>query len=315
MKILQKLNDLQNKRRPILLAAGFFDGVHRGHQDLIRRALAASRRGLGQTWIMTFNPHPKKILSPAAAPALLTSTAHKLRLLEALGVSGCVVAPFTQATARQEPEAFIAALKKAIPNISRLYIGLNWKFGRNGRGDAALLKKMAPGHDFRVVAIPPVRWRGHPISSTRIRRAVAGGRMADAANMLGRPFSVLGTVRHGRKIGRTMGIPTANLNFLNEACPPQGVYAVTALIRGKRHAGVANLGIRPTFPGPGSRQPILELHVLDMCQDLYGETLEIFFLKRLRAERKFSTPAALRNQIARDIIRARGLMPAAQKRS
>ena len=313
MKIFSNLKDLQHKRRPILLAAGFFDGVHRGHRDVIRRALAASRRGLGQVWVMTFDPHPRKVLAPESAPALLTSTCHKLRLLGTLGVSGCVVVPFTPSTAHQEPETFIAALKDAVPAISRLYIGLNWNFGRNGRGDAALLNKLAPHHGFRIVAIPPVCWRGTPISSTRIRRAVAVGRLADAASMLGRPFSVLGAVLHGRKIGRTMGIPTANLDFRNEVCPPQGVYAVTALIRRRRRAGVANLGVRPTFPGQGRRAPVLELHLFDTSRDLYGEIVEVFFLKRLRGERKFATPTALRAQIARDIGRTREI--ASEKRS
>lgn len=307
MKTLTHLHDLQHARGPILMAAGFFDGMHRGHRSVIRRALAAARRGPGRVWVLTFDPHPRKVLFPEEAPALLTSLPHKLSLLQASGIAGCAVLPFTRSTARQEPDAFIAALKHAVPAMSCLYIGSNWTFGRNGRGNTALLRKLAADHGFRVVAVPSVGWRGRPISSTRVRRAVAAGRLADTARMLGRPFSVLGTVRHGRKIGRTLGFPTANVDFHNEVCPPQGVYAVAAVIRRRRRPGVANLGVRPTFPGPGRRTPVLELHLPDTRRNLYGETVEVFFLKRLRAERKFSTPEALRAQIARDIAAARGL--------
>jgi riboflavin kinase/FMN adenylyltransferase len=307
MKILRRLDDLRPARRPVLLAAGFFDGIHRGHRRVIGRALADARRGAGEAWVLTFDPHPRKVLMPAAAPALLTTVAHKLRLLKRLGIAGCVVAPFTRATARQEPEAFIAALKQAAPALARLYVGRNWVFGRGGRGNAALLKKLAPVHGFRVVAVPPAGWRSQPVSSTRIRRAVAAGRLADAARMLGRPFSVLGVVRRGRKIGRNLGFPTANLDYGNEAHPPPGVYAVTASVGGQRRAGIANLGRRPTFQRHRPKRPVLELHLFDFKRDLYGETLEVFFRKRLRAERKFASPAALRAQIVRDIARARRL--------
>lgn len=305
IKTLCSLNGLQHARRPILLAAGFFDGVHRGHQRVIRRALAGARQGRGTAWVLTFEPHPRKVLAPDSAPALLTSMPHKLRRLAELGVTGCVVSPFTLATARQEPEDFIAALKQAAPALARLYIGRNWKFGRKGRGNAALLKTLAAKHNFRVVAIPPVRWRGRPISSTRIRRAVAAGRLAEAAHMLGRPFSVLGTVIPGRHIGRTLGIPTANLDSHNEVHPPEGVYAAMAIIGSRRLPGVVNLGRNPTFPRRGRQAPTLELHLFDMRCNLYGKTIEVFFLKRLRAERKFATPGALRLQILRDIAAAR----------
>ncbi|MBU4200353.1 MAG: bifunctional riboflavin kinase/FAD synthetase [Verrucomicrobia bacterium] len=301
MKTLHSLNDLQATRRPILLAVGFFDGVHRGHQNLIRRAVRASRQGLGETWIMTFDPHPRKVLSPASAPALLTSTSHKLRILESLGATGCVVAPFTTAYAHLEPETFIASLASSVPTLSRIFIGQNWTFGRHRRGNAALLKILAGNYGFQVVTIPPVCWRGQPVSSTRIRGAVACGRLSDAARMLGRPFSILGTVIPGRQIGRTLGIPTANLDPHNEVHPPSGVYAVMAMINGKHYLGVANLGTQPTIGRRRPKTPILELHVLDLRRNLYGKNIEILFLKRLRAERKFASREALRAQILRDI--------------
>jgi riboflavin kinase/FMN adenylyltransferase len=324
MMTLHSLNDLHDTRLPVLLAAGFFDGVHRGHQQVIRRALATARRGSAQTWVMTFDPHPQKVLAPASAPSLLTSTPHKLRLLEALGVTGCVVVPFTPATARQEPEAFIAALKRAVPTLAHIYIGRNWNFGRNGRGNSELLQRIAADLGFHVSAIPQVCWRGKPVSSTRIRQAIASGRLADAARMLGRPFSVLGKVLHGRRIGRTLGFPTANLDSRNEILPPQGIYAVTAAISPgaplrrqadkpagrtshERLAGIANLGTRPTFAHPGPKRTLLELHLFATRRNLYGKTIEVYFHKRLRTERKFATPDALRAQIKRDIAQAHKL--------
>ena len=305
MKTLHNLNQRHATRQPILMAIGFFDGVHRGHQNLIRRAVRASRQGLGETWIMTFDPHPRKVLSPASAPALLTSTSHKLRILESLGATGCVVTPFTTAYARQEPETFIASVIRSFPTLSRIIIGQNWTFGRHGRGNATLLKMLAGNYGFQVVTIPPVCWRGQPVSSTRIRSAVAGGRLADAARMLGRPFSILGTVIPGHQIGRTLGIPTANLDPHNEVHPPPGVYAVMAIINRKYYPGVVNLGTQPTIGRRRPKTPILELHVLDLRRNLYGKDIEIIFLKRLRAERKFSSREALRAQIIRDINRAR----------
>jgi len=304
-KLFHTLNDLRARRCPVLLAAGFFDGVHRGHQKVMRRAMAAARQGLGETWVLTFDPHPRKVLTPRSAPALLTSTPHKLRLLQSWGAIGCVVIPFTPAYARQEPEAFIAALTRSIPALSHIFIGQNWTFGRHGHGHATLLKKLAGNYGFKVVIIPPVCWRGKPVSSTRIRSAVTAGRLSDAARMLGRPFSVLGTVIPGRQIGQTLGIPTANLDSHNEVHPPNGVYAVTAVISGKHYPGIANLGTRPTFRQHGQDTPILELHILDRHRNLYGKTIEVFFLKRLRAERKFASLAALQTQIIRDITKVR----------
>ncbi len=304
-KLFHTLNDLRARRRPILLALGFFDGVHRGHQKVIRRTMTASRQGLGEPWVLTFDPHPRKVLTPTSAPALLTSTPHKLRLLQSLGAIGCVVIPFTPAYARQEPEAFIAALTRSIPALSHIFVGQNWTFGRHGHGHATLLNRLAGNYGFQVIIIPPVCWRGQPVSSTRIRGAVTAGRLADAARMLGRPFSVLGTVIPGRQIGQTLGIPTANLDSRNEIHPPDGVYIVMAVINGKQSPGVANLGTRPTFRQHGQDSPVLELHILDRRRNLYGETVEIFFLKRLRAERKFASRAALQTQIMRDITRTR----------
>ena len=258
MKLGSKLAYLHSQRRPVLLAAGFFDGVHRGHQAIIRKMVSAARRERGAAWVMTFDTHPRKVLHPESAPRLLTSTPHKLRLLKALGVHGCIVIPFTRSLARLAPEAFIARLARSVPALSQIVIGRNWTFGRQGRGTPAMLKALAPCFGFKVTVIPPVRWHGTVVSSTRIRAAVLAGRLAEAAGMLGRPFSLLGTVVPGRGLGRKLGIPTANLNPHNEMAPPDGVYIVRARWDGVAYPGIVNLGVRPSFARalPPSRSPL-----------------------------------------------------------
>ena len=305
MKLGSKLACLRGQRRPVLLAAGFFDGVHRGHQAIIRKIVSAARRERGAAWVMTFDTHPRKVLFPLAAPRLLTSTPHKLRLLKALGVHGCIVIPFTRSLAQREPQAFIAMLALAAPALRQIVIGRNWTFGRQGRGTPAMLKALAPCFGFKITVIPPVRWHGTVVSSTRIRTAVLAGRLAEAAGMLGRPFSLLGTVMHGHGLGRKLGIPTANLNPHNEVAPPDGVYIVRARWDGVDYPGIVNLGVRPTLALPKERPTrVLELHLFGLRRNLYGKAIEVTFLKKLRRERVFPSLEALQRQIRKDIERA-----------
>jgi len=324
MKLGTKLACLRGQRRPVLLAAGFFDGVHRGHQAIIRKIVRTARRERGAAWVMTFDTHPLKVLLPLAAPRMLTSTPHKLRLLRALGVHGCIVIPFTRSLARREPKAFIAMLALAAPALRQIVIGRNWTFGRQGRGTPAMLKALAPAYGFKVTVIPPVRWHGAAVSSTRIRAAVQAGRLAEAAGMLGRPFSLLGTVVPGQGLGRKLGIPTANLNPHNEVAPPDGVYIVRARWDGVAHPGIVNLGIRPTVcqgfceqarlhqsavacppKRSGEGGSVLELHLFGLRRNLYGKAIEVTFLKKLRRERVFPSLEALQRQIRKDIERAK----------
>lgn len=304
MKIAFSLNALRREHRPVCLAAGFFDGVHRGHQRVIKKTIVYARKTGGVAWVMTFNTHPLKVLHPAAAPLLLTSTLHKLQLLAGLGVDGCVVVPFTKRLARQTPAEFIAKLVRAVPALRAMLIGKNWSFGHNGRGHAALLRRLGGYYGFQVKAIAPVRHQGTPVSSTRIRRAIAAGRLTEAAHMLGRRFTVLGTVKPGRRLGRTIGIPTANLDPHNEVLPLNGVYAVRARSGRKIQAGIVNLGFRPTLP-TRRKTSLLELHLFDVCRNLYGKDIEVFFLKRLRAERAFKSIPQLVRQVRRDMEQAR----------
>jgi len=323
MKLYDSLSDLGREQEPVRLAAGYFDGVHRGHQAVIRRVIEEARLRGEAAWIMTFDMHPLKLLMPHAAPPLLTSTPHKISLLESAGIQGCVVLRFTRVMAGLEPEKFIAKLVQSVRNLRGLVVGRNWTFGKKGAGTPKLLKKLGAYHGFEVSIVRPVSWQGGLISSTRIRRAVTGGKLDEAAAMLGREFSIAGAVVSGRGIaGRRLGIPTANVNLHNEAVPADGVYAIRAVVGRRRYDGVANIGIRPTFSHfshrkesgtklasakPG-RHKILEVHLFGMRADIRGREIEVFFVKKLRAERRFASIVALKEQIGQDIKRAKKII-------
>ncbi len=303
MKVVRSMAALRHTRRPICLAAGFFDGVHRGHQEVLRRTIAEARSLEGEAWAMTFHTHPLKILCPEAAPLLLTSTPHKVELMSRVGMDGCLLIPFTRRLAALEPEAFLARLERSTPTLQHILVGEDWRFGHLGRGDTAMLAAWAARRGIRLTQVPPVRHAGVTVSSTRIRKAIAEGRLPLAQQLLGRPFSILGTVVRGRRIGRELGYPTANLDPHNEVRPPVGIYAVQALIQGRAHEGIVNFGVHPTVDRASA--PLLELHVLDARLCLYGRRIEVFFITFLRPERRFRTLAALVRQIRRDVAAAR----------
>jgi len=313
MKVSDKLSSLHRKRRPIVLAAGFFDGVHLGHRRVLSKAVCMAAEKRGEAWVLTFSTHPLHVLRPHAAPSLLTSARHKLGLLATLGVDGCLTIPFTRELAELEPEDFVRQLRASMPTLTDILVGRNWRFGRAGRGNPASLSRMGRQMGFRLTVVRPVVRRGHVVSSTRIREALRRGRLGAASDLLGRPFSVLGRVRRGNTRGRKLGFPTANLDVQNEVLPPLGVYAVQAVLTGgtaRRRStpdlldGVCNLGLRPTFETAAQPAPLLELHLFDFDQPLYGREIEVFFLHKLRQEMKFASQGQLRRQIARDVVAA-----------
>lgn len=307
MKIIRHPKALAEQTSALCLAAGFFDGVHRGHQRVLGTAIRLARDIHGRAWVMTFDVHPSRILCPAASPPLITSTSHKLRLLEEFGIDGCLLLPFSKQLARLEPESFLDTLWNSAPSLKAFVVGNNWRFGNKGRGDLALLRRCAGKKHITVTAVAPTRHDGMAVSSTRIRHAIMGGDLPEAAIMLGRPFSILGRVVAGRHIGRTLGFPTANLVPDNEVRPPVGVYAVYAIAGNTSYNGVLNFGYRPTF-GDDSPEPVMELHLLDMSGNLYRRTIEVFLIRRLRSERRFSSRDSLRRQMVRDTEHAREIL-------
>ena len=304
MRTLQSLAELTDIAEPMALAAGVFDGVHVGHRAVVALALEKAGTSHGQAWVLTFEPHPLKILKPEAAPALLTSTPHKLALLESLGVNGCVLLPFNHDLALVEPEAFIDDLCAAAPSLRDMVVGENWTFGHRARGNTSLLRSIAERKKLAVSVVPGLSWSGAVVSSTRIRQAVSAGNLDDAAAMLGRPFSMLGTVVHGRKVGRSLGFPTANVDPHNEVRPPSGIYAVRVVIDGSSFPGAAYVSGETS----AVEQDIVEVHIIDAQLDLYGRDIEVCFHRKLRDDQRFAGQAELRAQIARDVDQARATL-------
>ena len=307
MRITQQLDDLRLEGRPVVLAVGSFDGVHLGHQRVIGLAVEMARKAGGEAWVLTLDPHPLKILKPESAPPLITSTLHKVRLIEELGVDGCVVMPFTREVAAEEPDVFLKRLKQTVPGLCGLVVGENWTFGHRGRGDVALLKKLAPGLGFDASVVDPVLWKNAAISSTRVRQAVAKGELAEARETLGRPFSILGTVVSGKRVGRQLGFPTANLDPHNEVRPPGGVYAVQVLVGSRRFNGAAFLAEIKEAPSTPSGF-VTEVHILDFDEDIYGADIEVLFIEWIRAARHFDSRGALKKQIGLDVQKARDIL-------
>jgi riboflavin kinase / FMN adenylyltransferase len=299
MKTAHQPEELHAVAAPVVLAIGFLDGVHRGHRAVLRAARRAARAGQGQTWALTFEPHPLQILQPDRAPALLTPLDAKLRLLAAARMDGCVVMPFTHDLARVEPEAFLERLFRAMPSLAGVAVGANWAFGRGARGDVTLLRRQAGDAGIPVTVVPPVLVGGKPVSSTRIREAIAAGRLGEAARLLGRPHALSGPVEEGRRVGRRLGYPTANIRPGVALAPPPGVYAARVRLGTAVHPAAAYLGTRATFGVGGP--PVLEVHLLDFEGDLYGRTAEVELLRQIREDRQFSSETALRARIARDI--------------
>jgi riboflavin kinase/FMN adenylyltransferase len=299
--IRNRLEELAALGQPLHLALGVFDGVHVGHQAVIGRAVRAARAGGGLAGMLTFDPHPIRVIAPEKAPAsLLATLEQKMEIVASLGVDLFVPLKFDANFAAMEAAEFVRQLLAA--PVHTIAVGEDWRFGRGRGGDAAMLRAEAASRGFRLEAVPPVMLDGDRISSTRIRQAIRDGNLDDAARMLGRPYSVRGEVIAGDQIGRKLGFPTANVATGDVQLPPDGVWAVRVRdAQANEWGGVANLGFRPTV---GGISRVFEVHLLGFSGDLYGSTLEVTFGTHLRGERKFSTLEELQAQIARDARQA-----------
>jgi len=309
MKTVRNLGGLREEKRPLVLAAGFFDGLHRGHRKVIDKTSSRAKEIRGSAWVLTFDTHPARVLRPGSGPPLLTANRHKLTLLERMDLDGAVMMPFNRQVAKLRAETFVRNLLESAPTLREIVVGGNWRFGAGGEGDALLLSTLAEKQGIAVTSVRPVTRGGSAISSTRIRAEIARGNLDEAEIMLGRPFDILGTVTRGRTIGRKLGFPTANLDPHNEVLPPFGVYAVYALLEpAGLVGGLVNIGVRPTVSGKGGRKSVVELHALDTVADLYGQDIEVFFIARLRDEKRFANRNELAKQIAEDVARTRKLL-------
>jgi riboflavin kinase/FMN adenylyltransferase len=304
MEILRSIPELRDLPGPLFTAIGVFDGVHLGHQSVISTSARHAQEAGGTPVVVTFDPHPAKVLRPEEAPRLITATQHKIALIRELGVAHLLVVKFDREFANTPPEAFVHQLVEHAKPLREICVGHEWSFGKNRAGNLALLQKLGAENDFNVVGIKPVAVNGTVVSSTAIRRAVETGDLARAAEMLGREYTILGTVKRGAQLGRQLGFPTANLSAHSEQFPPNGVYAAEAKLGDETFRGVVNLGVRPTIAG-AQPERLLELHLFDMHREIYGEDVEVRFTRYLRAEQKFDSLEALKAQIARDAEEAR----------
>lgn len=285
------------------LALGMFDGVHRGHAAVIRQAVDAARGERGDlSGVLTFDPHPSRILYPERATALIMSLEERIERVRALGIDHVFVQPFTLAYAEQEAEAFVPLLKKEFPGLKSLHVGCNFRFGRKRGGDVNLLRETGAASGISVHVREREVEGGEPVSSSRVRAALVEGRIEEANILLGHPYRVSGTIVPGRKIGRGIGFPTINIPWRPETAPCFGVYQVAARAAGSSrvYAGIANYGIRPTFEAEGA--PLLEVHLLDgEGGPTSGDEVEVLLLRFIRKERPFRSKEALQAQIRKDV--------------
>ncbi|MBC7979415.1 MAG: bifunctional riboflavin kinase/FAD synthetase [Armatimonadetes bacterium] len=294
---IDRMEDLAAQDGPLHLALGVFDGVHVGHQAVIGRAVAAAKREGGKSFVVTFEPHPIRVIAAEKAPnSLLATLEEKAAIVRGLGVDGLLVIHFDKDFARMEAVDFVRNLAQG--NVSSVAVGEDWRFGNKRLGDVEILRAMGREVGFSLEAVAPVMWDGERISSTRIRQAIRDGNFDAVEKMLGRRYEVSGMVVEGRKLGRELGFPTANIHLGDLQVPKDGVWVVK--VDGKFH-GVANLGMRPTV---GGNERLLEVHIPGFSGDLYKKIIRVEFERFLRAEIKFDSVESLRQQIARDVAQA-----------
>ena len=306
MDVIHFPEDLRPQRwsHPVL-ALGNFDGVHRGHRKILERVKrVASERGATSV-VMTFDPHPPRIVRPDKAPPLLMTKAQKLEALASAGVQGTAIVRFTPELSQWDPETFVRAVLVDWLHVSEVWVGANFLFGRDRAGTFSLLRTLGARYGFNTEKIDPVRYKDFVVSSTRVRRLISEARVDEAGALLGHQYFIDGTVVQGAQRGRTIGFPTANVETPNELLPPFGVYATTATLDGIVYSSVTNIGVRPTVDDSG--RVSIETHIFNFDRDLYGASIRLGFVQRLRDERKFDSLDALRAQIQADCDGARVL--------
>jgi riboflavin kinase/FMN adenylyltransferase len=301
--VIHSPEQLQQAGRRVCLAIGFFDGVHLGHQQIIRQTISDARSHGASSLIVTFDVHPNTVVAPDRAPPLIYSLPQKLRVLEALGADSLLLLHFDRTFSEQTGDKFIRGLVSNLGSLQSLCVGANFVFGHKRGGNIELLRKLGGELGFTVHGMAAVSLDGLAVSSTRVREAIASGDLDAASQMLGRAYSLGSQVVHGDGLGRQIGIPTANLDVRGLALPPKGVYAAHADVGGKTCRAVLNIGHRPTVQSSHADLR-LEAHLLDFQGDLYGQELEVTFAEKLREEMKFASLDELRAQIAQDIREA-----------
>jgi riboflavin kinase/FMN adenylyltransferase len=295
-------------RRKSVVTIGNFDGCHRGHQQILRTVVDRARGSNALGAVLTFFPHPARVLRPAEAPALLETLDQRLASIGTTGIHAVLVMPFNLELANVSAEDFVKRVLVDTMAAETVFVGRNFRFGHRGAGDITLLGKLGERLGFKAEIVPPVTEHGTVISSTTIRAAIREGRVEEARRMLGRPYALEGQIRTGTGQGRKLIVPTLNLATDQEVLPKNGVYATEATVEGKAYRAATNVGMRPTFDGT---RITIESYLFDFTENLTGGKIEVSFWRRLRDERKFSGPAELRDQVLKDIEQAREYFQAA----
>ena len=307
MRIVRRLSQLTPPPGGTVVTIGNFDGVHLGHREIFRRVVGTARSCRADATVITFEPHPLRLLAPEHAPPRINTPAEKVRLIRASCIDLLVILPFTRRLAALPAAAFVERILVEKLAVRHLVIGYDYAFGRNREGDGAFLAAAAQKYGFTLEVLEPLRSGEQVYSSTLIRQALLRGDVSGVVGVLGRHFTLDGTVIPGDGRGRQLGFPTANLATRKELLPAPGVYAVKVCHRRRMYDAVVNLGLRPTFAGT---TPSLEIHLLDFSGDLYGHHLRVYFVARLRDEQRFASVAALQAAIHDDIARAREILAA-----
>src|ERR1700704_483563 len=289
-------------QRPTVLTLGVFDGLHLGHQMIMRTVVERAQTTGAVPTVITFDPHPRALLHPESAPPLLQTFDQKIEALGVLGIEQTIVIHFDQEFAQIRAEDFLRAVISERLHAREVYLGCGFAFGHGREGNIELLRTVSQSLGFFADEVPELRLRGRRISSSRIRELLQQGRVNTARRMLGRPYGVEGRVARGAERGATLGFPTANLHPQNRVIPRNGVYVTATLIDGQWRRSVTNIGTRPTFGS--DNESSVETFVMDWSGDLYGDVVRVRFLHRLREEKKFSSIDELKSQIGRDVAGA-----------
>ncbi len=304
MKFIHAANELGNGSRKVCLAIGVFDGVHLGHQQIIRQTVADARSHDAVALVVTFDRHPNAVVAPDRVPPQIFSRSQKFRAVEALGADALLEIHFDKAFSEKSGDVFIRELARDLGRIHSICVGADFVFGHRRSGDVGLLKKLGAELGFQVHGLAAVSLDGRVVSSTRIREMIRAGNFDAASQMLGRPYAIRGCVVAGDQLGQQLGFPTANLDAANLLLPPPGVYSAVATLNGQSYRAALNIGLRPTV-AETKPQLRVEAHLLDFSGQLYGMELELEIGVKLRDERRFGSLAELREQIVRDVAAVR----------
>jgi riboflavin kinase/FMN adenylyltransferase len=306
MRVYFGVGQLNRKFTRPILTIGIFDGVHVGHKYIIKKVVEEARRLKGTSIVLTFYPHPYRVLKPKRYLPLLISLEHRLKLISEMGVDVCIVQGFTEKFSRIDKLSFVKKILFEKIHPLQIFVGKDFNFGKDGLGNVRLLKKLGIIYSYKVKEISPKILDGKVISSSYIRNLILKGKLIKASRFLGRPVSVFGKIVRGCKRGKILGYPTANIDYSYEVLPPAGVYAVNINLGKKRLFGVANIGFRPSFNKRiRQRKVAAEVHILDFHKRIYGKNIEIEFIKKIRSEKRFKKSSSLVRQIEKDIQKSK----------